>query len=90
MALLMFAHHYLPWWPLHPIGFPISSTFRWMAFNAMIAWLIKVPVQRLGGPTLYRSVRPFFLGLILGHYTIFGVFWIIDAITGKVGNRLFL
>ena len=90
MALLMLARHYLPWWPLHPIGFPVASTFRWMAFNALIAWAVKIPVQRLGGLSAYRQVRPFFLGLILGHFAIYGVFWIVDAITGNVGNRLFL
>ena len=90
MGLLMLARRYWVWWPLHPIGFPISSTFHWMAFNAFLAWLIKGPILHYGGVHLYRQVRPFFLGMILGHFAIFGVFWIIDSFTGMVGNGLFL
>ena len=90
MALLMLARRLWVWWPLHPIGFPISSTFHWMAFNAFLAWLIKGPILRYGGVRTYRRVRPFFLGLILGHFIIFGVFWIIDSFTGMIGNSLFL
>ena len=90
MALLLLARRLWVWWPLHPIGFPISSTFHWMAFNAFLAWLIKGPILRYGGVRTYRRVRPFFLGLILGHFIIFGVFWIIDSFTGMIGNSLFL
>ena len=89
MGLLMLARRYWIWWPLHPIGFPISSTFHWMAFNAFLAWLIKGPILYYGGVHLYRQVRPFFLGMILGHFAIFGVFWVIDSFTGMVGNGLF-
>ena len=89
MGLLMLARRYWIWWPLHPIGFPISSTFHWMAFNAFLAWLVKGPILRYGGVRIYRQVRPFFLGMILGHFTIFGIFWVIDALSGMVGNSLF-
>ena len=29
-----------------------------------------------------------FFGLILGQFAIYGVFWIVDACTGMVGNYL--
>ena len=89
MALLLLARRYWVWWPLHPIGFPISSVFNWMAFNAFLAWLIKGPILRYGGVQLYRLLRPFFLGMILGQYAIYGVFWIVDSFTGMIGNGLF-
>ena len=89
MALLLLARRFWGWWPLHPIGFPISSTFRWMAFNAFLAWLLKGPILKYGGVSTYQSVRPFFLGLILGHFTIYGIFWILNGLTGVQGNRLF-
>ena len=60
MGLLMLARRIWVWWPLHPVGFPISSTFSWMAFNAFLAWAIKGPVLRYGGVRLYAAVRPFF------------------------------
>ena len=88
MALLLLARRFWTWWPLHPIGFPISSTLNWIAFSAFLAWAIKGPILRYGGVKLYRQVRPFFLGMILGQFTIYGVFWIVDAITGMVGNYL--
>jgi hypothetical protein len=89
MVLLLLARRFWGWWPLHPIGFPISSTFHWMAFNAFLAWLFKGPILRYGGVAMYRTMRPFFLGLILGHFTIYGVFWVVDAFTGMTGNGLF-
>lgn len=90
MALLLLARRLFAWWPLHPVGFPISATFDWMAFNALVAWALKGLILRYGGTRMYRVVRPFFLGLILGQFTIYGLFWVIDSITGMVGNRLFL
>jgi hypothetical protein len=59
-----------------------------MAFNAFLAWLLKGVVLKYGGPRLYRTVRPFFLGMILGQFAIYGVFWVIDSFTGMVGNRV--
>ena len=61
-----------------------------MAFNAFLAWLFKTPILRYGGVSAYRTVRPFFLGLVLGQFIIYGVFWVIDGLTGMIGNGLFL
>ena len=52
MALLLLARRFWGWWPLHPIGFPISSTLHWIAFNAFLAWLLRVHqtiTDRFGG-----------------------------------------
>jgi hypothetical protein len=79
------------WFPIHPIAFPISA--MWTTHHLMpsifIAWLVKTVVLRYGGVTLYRSTRPFFLGLILGHYAAGGLWCVIDAFTGMTGNHLF-
>ena len=90
MVLLLLARRFWGWWPLHPIGFPISSVFGWMAFNAFLAWTIKGPILRFGGVSLYRRVRPFFLGLILGQFTDYGLFWIVDGFAGMIGNKTYL
>ena len=90
MGLLMLAQRYWIWWPLHPLGYPISSVFSWMMWNALLAWLIKGSILKYGGVRLYEAVRPFFLGLILGQFVTFGAFWVIDIFTGMVGNRLAL
>lgn len=86
MLLLMMARRYWNWWPLHPVGFPISSTLNWIAFNAFLAWAIKGPVLRYGGVKLYMQVRPFFLGMIMGQFAMYGVLWVIDGLTGMIGN----
>ena len=90
MILLMLARRFWSWWPLHPVGFPISSTIHWIAFNAFLAWAIKGAVLRYGGVNLYKRVRPFFLGMILGQFTLYGLFWIIDGLNGMIGNGLFV
>ena len=88
MGLLLVAQRIWVWWPLHPIGYPVSSVFSWMAFNAFLAWLAKSIVLKYGGPSLFKGVRPFFLGMIMGQFAIYGVFWVIDSFTGMVGNYL--
>jgi hypothetical protein len=90
MGLLMAAHHYWAWWPLHPLGYPISSAFSWMMGSAFLAWLIKGIVLSYGGVPVYRAVRPFFLGLILGQFVLYGFFWIFDFVVGMTGNWISL
>ncbi len=91
MLFLMFMHTHFLWWPLHPIGFPISSV--WIMdviwFTIFLSWLVKSLILRYGGPKLYRNARPFFLGLILGQFTVSGLWLIIDFFTKKTGNFLF-
>ena len=68
MALLMWVRHHLLWWPLNPLGYAISANWKTghIFASALIAWLLKLVILKYGGPRLYRSLRPFFLGLILG------------------------
>ncbi len=67
-ALLSFANHHLAGWPLHPVGLAVALTntvsFDW--FGMFLAWSIKALALRYGGIVLYRQLRPFFVGLILG------------------------
>jgi hypothetical protein len=91
MLLLMVARWSFVWWPLHPLGYPIGPIWIMdhLWFNMFLAWLIKVVVLRYGGVRLYRSTRPFFIGLILGQLVPGGVFLFIDHFTGMVGNVIF-
>ena len=91
MALLMAARRYFLWWPLHPLGFPISVIAYpvltvWV--NIFLAWLIKFFVLKYGGPDLFSRTRPLFLGLITGQFVVAGLWLIIDYFTGMVGNGL--
>ncbi len=69
------------WWPFHPVGYAISSSWAMNCLWAclLIAWAIKLLVLRYGGYKLFQSVIPFALGLILGEYII-GSFWTIIGI----------
>ena len=91
MALLLVAYHRLPWWPLHPIGFPIASVdlLNQTVLNVFIAWLIKVVVLKYGGSGFYLRSRDFFLGMIAGQMLVNGVWLVIDYFTGMMQNFLF-
>jgi hypothetical protein len=91
MALLMFLRARFLWWPFHPIGFAIGPI--WIMdqiwFTCFLAWLLKLAVVRWGGLKAYRSVRPIFLGLILGQFVCNGTWIIVDILVGGRGNRIF-
>ncbi|MBM3277692.1 MAG: hypothetical protein FJY95_06380 [Candidatus Handelsmanbacteria bacterium] len=91
MGGLLWARQRYPWWPLHPLGFPIGaeSMMDYVWFNVFLAWLIKGVVLRYGGAGLYQRSQPFFLGLIAGHVLCNGLWLCIDYFTGKVGNTIF-
>lgn len=84
MGLLMLAQHRLLWWPLHPLGFAISSVWalHYVWFSIFIAWILKATILKYGGPKLFAKLRPFFVGLILGEFATQGVWLVIDSITG--------
>ena len=67
-GLLALAQYRFAGWPLHPVGLGIALTntvsIDW--FGIFLAWLIKLIALRYGGIQLYRTLLPFFIGLILG------------------------
>jgi hypothetical protein len=88
MLLLSWARYRLPWWPLHPIGLPVSANMlmQFLWFSVFVAWAIKSLVLRFGGPSTYRKSQRFFLGLIMGEALINGLWVAIDFLTGRMGN----
>ena len=58
------------WWPVHPLGLAVVSSFTMYAVYIpfLLAWLVKVAMLRWGGFKIYRAATPFFLGLGVGHY----------------------
>ena len=70
------------WWPLHPIGFvlgvsPAEMVYIWVP--VFISWLLKLTILKYGGLKTYRKAIPFFVGLILGDYTMGGIWSIVNA-----------
>ena len=69
------------WWPLHPAAFAISTSWGmnviWSCL--FVSWVAKWAILRFGGLGTHRKATPFFLGLILGEFTI-GSLWTIIGI----------
>ena len=90
MAGLMVARHSFAWWPFHPVGYAISSSWvlnaTWMSI--MCAWAIKLVVLNYGGPRLYERTKPFFMGVILGQFMTAGFWLLVDSFTGVKHNHI--
>ncbi|MGQ9732213.1 MAG: DUF6785 family protein [Candidatus Zipacnadales bacterium] len=69
------------WWPFHPVGYAISSSWSmnclWMPI--LVAWAIKVLIMRYAGPKTFHRFIPLALGLILGEFIV-GSLWCILGI----------
>lgn len=70
MGALTSLNHRFAWWPIHPLGLAVASSFTiyavYIAF--FVAWLAKTMILRWGGVSTYRRCVPFFIGLMVGHY----------------------
>ena len=88
MSVLMYLRHRFLWWPVHYLGFPIGATYmiRSTWFSILIGWTAKAVILKYGGVPIYRRLRPFFLGLILGQISCSGFWTVIDFIVGETGN----
>lgn len=73
------------WWPLHPGGYVLVSGTGMgrLWFPIFLSWLAKATVLKIGGVKLYRQAVPFFLGLILGDYTL-GCVWSLIGLVMKM------
>jgi len=71
-SFLQYMRTRFPWWPFHPLGFAVTSSWEinlvWMPL--LLAWLLKVVLLRYGGLQGFRKSLPFFFGLILGQFVI--------------------
>ena len=88
MAALTWVRACVLWWPVHPLGFAISTFYimNYVWFSVFVAWAIKSGILRYGGPGLFRRLRPFFLGLIMGQISVTAFWLVVDHFTGVVGN----
>jgi hypothetical protein len=69
MLTMTWLQLHVAWWPVSPLGFVIAS--GWSTENelwgcALIGWLLTTLIKRYGGLRLYRTLRPAFLGLVVG------------------------
>jgi len=82
MLILVVCYHRFYWWPIHPIGYltAYSSAMRILWFSFFIGWACNALCMRYGGVGLFKKLRNFFIGLIIGDFfmagswAIFGLF----------------
>ena len=79
--LLMVTRMRFFWWPFHPAGYAITTSWGmdviWSCI--FVSWLLKWIILKYGGLGVHRRAIPFFLGLILGEF-VAGSFWTIVGI----------
>ena len=71
------------WWPLHPLGYALSASWTLIVFwfPVLIAWCIKTPLLRYSGIRQYQRLRPFFLGMVFGEFSMAVVWTLISWAT---------
>ena len=76
MLLLVLCYQRFYWWPLHPVGYltAYSSAMRILWFSFLVGWMCNALCMRYGGVLLFKKLRYFFIGLIIGDFFM-GGFW---------------
>jgi hypothetical protein len=74
MLALVICYHRFYWWPIHPIGYLTAySSAMWILwFSFFIGWLCNTLCMRYGGVVLFKKLRNFFIGLIIGDFFMAG------------------
>jgi hypothetical protein len=78
------------WWPIHPIGYlaAYSSAMRILWFSFLVGWLANHLCLHYGGMVLFRNVRNFFIGLIIGDFLMGGLWAVVGLIMGGAGYQV--
>lgn len=79
MGILVTCYHRFYWWPIHPIGYltAYSSAMRILWFSFFIGWMCNALCMRYGGVVLFKKLRFFFIGLIIGDLFMGGTWAIV-------------
>ena len=74
MTVLVVCYHRFYWWPIHPIGYltAYSSAMWYLWFSFFIGWVCNALCMRYGGVLLYKKIRYFFIGMIIGDFFMAG------------------
>lgn len=88
--LLQWLRIQIPWWPLHPLAFAVTSSWEinlvWGPL--FLAWVFKSLILRYGGRGGFHKSLPFFLGLMLGQFVV-GSLWNIYGIARELPTYQF-
>ncbi|MER3501583.1 MAG: hypothetical protein C4295_08965 [Candidatus Fervidibacterota bacterium] len=88
---LMWLRASVTWFPLHPVGYAISTSWSmnvlWMPL--FIAYLGKMGIMRVGGYRAFKKLAlPFGIGLVLGEWTI-GNLWLLYGVAFGIATYAF-
>ncbi|MDP2644376.1 MAG: hypothetical protein Q8P24_05515 [Desulfobacterales bacterium] len=88
MLVLVTCYHRCYWWPIHPIGYltAYSSAARTLWFSFLLGWLFNALCMRYGGVVLFKQLRFFFVGFIVGDFLMGGA-W---ALVGLFADASYL
>lgn len=71
------------WFPFHPAAYATvcgSWAVNYIWFSLGIVWVLKLLLLKYGGRNAHRKAMPFFLGLILGQFTVGSVWTILGMV----------
>ena len=79
MFVLVFLYYRFPWWPLHPLGYlaAYSTSMKVLWFSFLAGWLCNHLTLHYGGTDLFKRVRLFFIGLIIGDFLMGGIYGLV-------------
>jgi hypothetical protein len=74
MLGLVVCYHRFYWWPIHPIGYltAYSSAMWTLWFSFFVGWLCNALCMHYGGTALFKNLRMFFIGMIIGDFFMAG------------------
>jgi len=72
------------WWPFHPIGFVICSDWgmRYLWSCMLVSSIVKWAVLKTGGQKASQQLIMFAIGLMLGDFTIGGL-WSLTSVFAR-------
>lgn len=91
MYALVWLQRSFLWWRLSPVGYLMgwSPALEQIAGSFFLGWLASSLVLRYSSLRLYRRLRPFFVGLVVGEFLGVALWLVVDACTGTTGHALF-
>ncbi|HOX39311.1 MAG TPA: hypothetical protein PL033_15125 [Candidatus Brocadiia bacterium] len=95
VGLLSLMRSRLTWWPFHPMGFIMATTYpgKVMWPSVFLGWFLKLVVMRYGGSSVYYRLKPLIYGVILGECLMGGIWMFATAVMfwlGKEPQRVIL
>ncbi|UCH35597.1 MAG: hypothetical protein JSV65_04405 [Armatimonadota bacterium] len=91
MLALVQLHRRFLWWRLSPVGYLMgwSPALEQIAASFFIGWAVSSLITRYSTLSVYRRIRPFFIGLVVGEFAGVALWLVVDAMTGLRGHALF-